>query len=70
VSSRNLAAQDGIVIRKAGEWVARHRAEMGLSLRITIAGLLAFAVGHLISLTQVYWAVLIARPLDAISPSR
>lgn len=49
-----------MVIGKAGEWIARHRAEIGLSLRITLAGLLAYAVGHLISLTQVYWAVLTA----------
>jgi len=48
------------VIGEAGEWIARHRAELGLSLRITVAGLLTFAVGYLIGLSQVYWAVLTA----------
>ena len=48
------------MIGKAGEWIARHRAEMGLSLRIAAAGLLAFAVGHFLGLVQIYWAVLTA----------
>ena len=48
------------MIGEAGEWIARHRAELGLSLRITVAGLLTFAVGYLIGLSQVYWAVLTA----------
>ena len=43
---------------KAREWAAQHRAEMALSLRITVAGLLAFGLGHLLGVQQVYWAVL------------
>jgi uncharacterized membrane protein YccC len=48
------------LIGRVGGWVARYRAEIGLSLRITIAGLLTYAVGQFVSLTQVYWAVLTA----------
>jgi hypothetical protein len=48
------------LIGKASDWIARHRAEMGLSLRITAAGLLAFAAGQLIGLAQAYWAMLTA----------
>lgn len=48
------------MIGEAGDWIARHRAELGLSLRITAAGLLAFAAGQLLGLPQVYWAVLTA----------
>jgi uncharacterized membrane protein YccC len=42
------------------EWFARHRPEAGLTLRMSAAGLISFAVAHLIGLTQVYWAVLTA----------
>jgi uncharacterized membrane protein YccC len=45
---------------RADSWVSRHRLELGLSLRMTVAGLLAFAVGHLIHVAQIYWAVLTA----------
>ena len=41
-------------------WVSRHRIELGLSLRMTIAGLLSFVAAHLLGLVQVYWAVLTA----------
>lgn len=41
-------------------WLARHRLEAGLTLRMSAAGLVTFAVGHLLGLTQVYWAVLTA----------
>jgi len=46
------------VIGKASEWVTGHRAEIALSLRITAAGLIAFALGELLGVQQVYWAVL------------
>lgn len=42
------------------DWLAKHRLEAGLTLRISAAGLLTFAVGHLVGLTQIYWAVLTA----------
>lgn len=40
------------------DWAGRHRAEMALSLRITAAALIAFALGELLGVQQVYWAVL------------
>jgi len=43
-----------------GAWLGRHRIELRLGLRITIAGLLAFAIAHLLELKQGYWAVLTA----------
>ncbi len=45
----------------AGEtWASRHRIELGLTLRMSVAGLASFAVAHLLQMTQVYWAVLTA----------
>ena len=41
-------------------WAGRHRAQLRLSLRITLASLLTFAIGHLLGLVQAYWAVLTA----------
>ena len=35
------------------DWLARHRPEIRLSLQMTVAGLAAFAVGHLFALSQV-----------------
>src|ERR1700688_3160160 len=42
------------------DWLARHRLEAGLTVRMSAAGLLTFAIAHLIGLTQIYWAVLTA----------
>ncbi len=42
------------------DWLARHRIELRLGLRITVAGLLAFVLAHLLELKQGYWAVLTA----------
>lgn len=41
-------------------WLRQHRAELGLSLRITLASLLTLALGQMLGLPQVYWAVLSA----------
>ena len=41
-------------------WLSRHRVELRLALRITVAGLIAFALAHLMDLPQGYWAVLTA----------
>jgi uncharacterized membrane protein YccC len=41
-------------------WAGRNRAQLRLSLRITLASLLTFAIGHLLHLAQAYWAVLTA----------
>jgi len=40
--------------------LARYRLEAGLTVRISAAGLITFAVAHLLGLTQIYWAVLTA----------
>lgn len=44
----------------ADSWASRHRIELGLTLRMSAAGLLSFAVAHLFQVTQVYWAALTA----------
>ena len=41
-----------------GGWIARHAGELRLAARTTLAGLITFAVGHLLELPQSYWAVL------------
>ena len=42
------------------DWLAQHRPEAGLTVRMSAAGLITFAVAHLFGLTQIYWAVLTA----------
>jgi uncharacterized membrane protein YccC len=42
------------------DFLMRHRPEAGLTVRMSAAGLISFAVAHLIGLSQVYWAVLTA----------
>lgn len=42
------------------DWTGRHGAELRLSVRMTVAGLLAFALAHLLALPQGYWAVFTA----------
>jgi uncharacterized membrane protein YccC len=44
----------------AQTWLVRHHIELGLSLRMTVAGLLSFALAHLFAVSQTYWAVLTA----------
>ncbi len=39
-------------------WMKRHGAELKLALRTTLAGLITFALAHLLQLPQGYWAVL------------
>jgi uncharacterized membrane protein YccC len=46
------------LVGKARDWLAAHHAEITLSLRITVAGLIAYALGELLGVKQVYWAVL------------
>jgi uncharacterized membrane protein YccC len=47
-------------MQQADNWLRRHRLQLGLGLRMTVAGLLSFAVAHLFQVTQGYWAVLTA----------
>src|SRR5229473_2283110 len=42
------------------DWLAQYRPEAGLTLRMSAAGLITFAIAHLLGLTQIYWAVLTA----------
>ncbi|HEY7853192.1 MAG TPA: FUSC family protein [Caulobacteraceae bacterium] len=46
--------------RTAPPWLIRHRAPLLLSLRIVVAALATFIVGHLLGLAQSTWAVLTA----------
>jgi hypothetical protein len=46
-------AQERYLVGKARDWIAAHRAEMTLSLRITVAGLIAQAIGELLGVRQV-----------------
>lgn len=39
------------------DWVSRHRIELGLSLRISAAGVASYALGTALGLPQSYWAV-------------
>jgi uncharacterized membrane protein YccC len=39
------------------DWVSRHRIELGLSLRISAAGVASYALGTALGLQQSYWAV-------------
>lgn len=41
-------------------WLGRQRVALRLSFRMTIAGVIAFALGHLLGFEQVFWAVLTA----------
>ncbi len=47
-------------IPASAAWLRRHRVELRLGLRITVAGALAFALADLLALKQGYWAVLTA----------
>jgi uncharacterized membrane protein YccC len=55
-----LAAQSPGIRGMSFGWLARYRLEAGLTVRMSAAGLISFAVAHLLGLTQVYWAVLTA----------
>jgi uncharacterized membrane protein YccC len=43
---------------RAAEWLKGRRGALALALRTTLAGLITFAVAHLLHLPQAYWAVL------------
>jgi uncharacterized membrane protein YccC len=49
------------------DWLARHRLEVGLAVRMSAAGLITFAVAHWLGLTQIYWAVLTAVIVTQVS---
>src|SRR5262252_11042464 len=43
---------------RIGDWLAKRGGEIRLALRITLAGLVTFALAELFQLPQGYWAVL------------
>ena len=43
-----------------GGWLSPHRAQIRLTVRIVVAALASFALGHLLHLAQSYWAVITA----------
>ena len=47
-----------MVFPKVADWLSDRRVALGLSLRMTTAGLLSFALGEALGLAQVYWVVL------------
>jgi len=47
-------------MQQADSWLGRHRLELGMGLRMAVAGLLSFAVAHLFAVAQAYWAVVTA----------
>jgi len=58
--SLGAGAQERHFGRKSTDWIAAHHAGITLSLRITVAGLIALAICELLGVRQVYWAVLTA----------
>jgi uncharacterized membrane protein YgaE (UPF0421/DUF939 family) len=62
--------------RIATEWrslraqVLKHRVQLGLSLRVTIAALLSFMLSHLLHLPLPLWTVLTAIMLTQVSFGR
>lgn len=51
-------------------WLASHRVELGLCLRVTISAVLTFVTAHLLNLTIALWAVLTAVILTQLSVGR
>ena len=47
-------------LSQALDWLGRHRLEAGLTLRMSAAGLISFAVAQWFGMSQAYWAVLTA----------
>jgi uncharacterized membrane protein YccC len=46
--------------RRLRDWTGAHSAELRLSVRMIVAGVLAYALAHLLALPQGFWAVLTA----------
>jgi uncharacterized membrane protein YccC len=61
-------------IATAGKWIetwlASHRVELGLCLRVTISAVLTFVTAHLLNLAIALWAVLTAVILTQLSVGR
>jgi uncharacterized membrane protein YccC len=45
---------------RIGRWLTAHRAELRQCVRMSVAGILALALGELLGMTRSYWAVLTA----------
>jgi uncharacterized membrane protein YccC len=48
------------MVERLGFWLRRPQPELSLGLCSTVAGLITFALGHVLGLPQIYWAVLAA----------
>ena len=46
--------------RSTRRWLAAHRAELHLAVRVTVAGVVAYGLAQLVALPQGYWAVFTA----------
>jgi len=57
-------------IQSFGTWLARHRVELGLSLRVTISALATLAASEMLHLRIPLWAVLTAVILTQLSVGR
>jgi len=60
LTCRRLGESSGMHPSSVFDRLAQYRLEAGLTLRMSAAGLITFAVAHLLDLTQIYWAVLTA----------
>src|SRR5262249_30369209 len=47
-----------MTLRGVAAWLKARKGEQRLALRTTLAGLITFALGHLLNLPQTFWAVL------------
>jgi len=59
-TSKSLAQVKSPSEISVGDWVRRHRPQLMLAVRIVVAALATFVLGHLLGLRQSYWAVLTA----------
>lgn len=55
---------------RSGSWLRHHRAQLGLSLRVTVAALLSLAFANYLNLTLPLWAVLTALIVTQMSVGR
>jgi uncharacterized membrane protein YccC len=55
---------------RSGNWLHHHRAQLGLSLRVTVAALLSLALANYLNLTLPLWAVLTALIVTQMSVGR
>jgi fusaric acid resistance family protein len=62
--------QTATALQSLGIWLAGHRVELGLSLRVTVSAVTTLAVSHMLNLRIPLWAVLTAVILTQLSVGR